>query len=64
MRIADANTHARHEAEGEMEGVTNYYFGSRAIVGLKHYSAVQSEAFVRGSIFSIMEADPILSFIW
>ena len=41
MRVARANKHGRFEAEGETEGVTNYYLGSRAFVGLRHYSAVR-----------------------
>jgi hypothetical protein len=41
MNVAGANLHSRTEAEGETEGVTNYYLGSRALVGLKHYSSIR-----------------------
>lgn len=41
MRVAHADMHSQFEMEREAEGVTNYYLGSRAIVGVKHYSAVR-----------------------
>jgi uncharacterized repeat protein (TIGR01451 family) len=41
MRVAHADLHSQFEMEGEAEGVTNYYLGSKAIVGLRHYSAVR-----------------------
>ena len=42
MRVAGANPKAAIQAAGAMEGVTNYYLGSRAITGLPHYQRVQA----------------------
>jgi hypothetical protein len=41
MRIVDASRNARITAEGEVEGVSNYYLGKRSISGLAHYSRVR-----------------------
>jgi hypothetical protein len=41
MHIADANVTARLVPEHPVEGITNYYLGSRAITALPHYSSVR-----------------------
>src|SRR5580704_6565759 len=41
LRIVDAARNAPIAAEGEVEGVSNYYLGKRAIRGLRHYSNVR-----------------------
>src|SRR5713101_6984865 len=41
MHIAHANSKARFVPEGAVEGITNYYLGSRAITALPHYSSVR-----------------------
>src|SRR5258708_30679615 len=43
MYIAHANTKTRFVPEGAVEGITNYYLGSRAITSLPHYSSVRSK---------------------
>src|SRR5207244_3035513 len=39
MHIADANAKATLVPEHSVEGITNYYLGSRAITSLQHYSS-------------------------
>src|ERR1700689_424722 len=41
MRIVDAARDSIFASEGEVEGVSNYYLGKRAISGLHHYSTVR-----------------------
>src|SRR5260370_18413 len=41
MRIAAGNRKAPFTAEGTLEGISNYYLGSRAITGLPHYASVR-----------------------
>jgi len=43
MRIADANPKAAFVPENPVEGITNYYLGSRAITNLPHYSSVRAK---------------------
>jgi hypothetical protein len=43
MHIAHANTKARFVPEGAVEGIINYYLGSRAITAVSHYSSVRSK---------------------
>ncbi|HEY3840910.1 MAG TPA: SBBP repeat-containing protein, partial [Bryobacteraceae bacterium] len=43
MRIAGADTHQQLHREGEVNGITNYYLGSKNVVGLTHYSAIRAE---------------------
>jgi hypothetical protein len=43
MHIADADSKATLVPEGSVEGITNYYLGSRAITNLPHYSSVRSK---------------------
>src|SRR5437660_1168959 len=43
MHIADADSKATLVPEGSVEGVTNYYLGSRAITNLPHYSGVRAK---------------------
>src|SRR5258706_5465527 len=43
MHIADADSKATLVPEGSVEGVTNYYLGSRAITNLPHYSSVRAK---------------------
>src|SRR5712675_935599 len=43
MHIAHANTKARFVPEDAVEGITNYYLGTRAITALPHYSSVRSK---------------------
>jgi uncharacterized repeat protein (TIGR01451 family) len=42
MHIEGANAKARFVPEGFVEGITNYYLGSRAITALPHYSSVRA----------------------
>src|SRR5216684_3352979 len=42
MHIAHANAKARFIPETTVEGITNYYLGSRSITALPHYSSVRS----------------------
>jgi len=42
MHIAGADPKAALVPEGQTEGITNYYLGSRAITSLPHYSGVRS----------------------
>ena len=41
MRIAGADRNALFTPEGTVEGISNYYLGSRAITGLPHYASVR-----------------------
>jgi hypothetical protein len=41
MHIVDAAPQARMAAQGDLEGVSNYYLGQRAWTGLKHFSSVR-----------------------
>src|SRR5216684_4221952 len=43
MHIAHANTKARFVPDGAVEGITNYYLGTRAITALPHYSSVRGK---------------------
>src|SRR5260370_16295273 len=43
MHIAGANKNARLVPEDSVEGITNYYLGSRAITALPHYSSVRGK---------------------
>jgi len=41
MHMAGANTKALFAGEGSVEGITNYFLGSRAIIALPHYASVR-----------------------
>jgi len=43
MHIADANAKATLVPQNLVEGITNYYLGSRAITNLPHYSSVRAQ---------------------
>src|SRR5260221_8483080 len=43
MHIAHANAKARFVPEDAVEGITNYYLGTRAITALPHYSSVRGK---------------------
>jgi uncharacterized repeat protein (TIGR01451 family) len=43
MRIAHADPEAALIPENPIEGITNYYLGSRAITALQHYSSVRAK---------------------
>src|SRR5258707_8219942 len=41
MHIVSADLNAALIPESQIEGITNYYLGSRAITALQHYSSVR-----------------------
>jgi Beta-propeller repeat/Viral BACON domain/Putative binding domain, N-terminal len=43
MHIAEANAKAMLVPEHSVEGITNYYLGSRAVTNLQHYSSVRAK---------------------
>jgi len=43
MHIAEANATAMLVPEHSVEGITNYYLGSRTITNLQHYSSVRAK---------------------
>src|SRR5882672_5490046 len=43
MHIANANAKTTLLPESSVEGITNYYLGSRAVTNLQHYSSVRAK---------------------
>jgi hypothetical protein len=44
MHIVDTNVKTAFVPENPVEGITNYYIGSRAITNLPHYSSVRGKS--------------------